>query len=82
MLVALSTGWYDSGSRCNKNIKINADGRTALAKVIDHCDSVKRAASRSITSSRRARTTCTIFVGIGTKNNDEAIASRRRRWAS
>ncbi|RRT60841.1 hypothetical protein B296_00022854 [Ensete ventricosum] len=74
MLVALSTGWYDSGSRCNKNIKINADGRTALAKVIDDCDSVKTAASRSITSSRRARTT--------TKNNDEAIASRRRRWAS
>ncbi|CAL9156531.1 unnamed protein product, partial [Musa hybrid cultivar] len=27
-------------SRCNKNIKINANGRTVLAKVIDECDSV------------------------------------------
>ncbi|CAL9052906.1 unnamed protein product [Musa banksii] len=30
----------DYFSRCNKNIKINANGRTVLAKVIDECDSV------------------------------------------
>ncbi|RRT60838.1 hypothetical protein B296_00022853 [Ensete ventricosum] len=40
MLVSLSTGWYDGGSRCNKNITINANGRSVLAMVVDECDSV------------------------------------------
>ncbi|WOL07078.1 hypothetical protein Cni_G15814 [Canna indica] len=40
MLAALSSGWYDNGSRCNKNIRIVANGRTVLAKVVDECDSV------------------------------------------
>ncbi|KAL5211799.1 hypothetical protein ABZP36_022646 [Zizania latifolia] len=37
-VVALSTGWYAKGRRCNKNIRINAKGRSVLAKVIDECD--------------------------------------------
>ncbi|XXG48788.1 hypothetical protein AAC387_Pa02g3140 [Persea americana] len=40
MVVALSTGWYNGGSRCHKNIRINANGRSVLAKVVDECDSV------------------------------------------
>ncbi|URD95265.1 ripening-related protein [Musa troglodytarum] len=40
LVVALSTGWYDDGSRCNKNITINANGRSVLAMVVDECDSV------------------------------------------
>ena len=40
MVVALSTGWYDHGSRCLKNIRITANGRSAVAKVVDECDSV------------------------------------------
>ncbi|KAJ0974267.1 hypothetical protein J5N97_016232 [Dioscorea zingiberensis] len=40
MVVALSTGWYNHGSRCLNNIKINANGRSVLAKVVDECDSV------------------------------------------
>ncbi|CAL9089215.1 unnamed protein product [Musa textilis] len=40
MLVSLSTGWYDDGSRCNKNITVNANGRSVLAMVVDECDSV------------------------------------------
>lgn len=40
MVVALSTGWYNGGSRCLKNIRINADGKSVLAKVVDECDSV------------------------------------------
>ncbi|KAJ0967354.1 hypothetical protein J5N97_024271 [Dioscorea zingiberensis] len=40
LVVALSSGWFDDGSRCNKNIKINAKGKTVLAKVVDECDSV------------------------------------------
>nr|XP_010933166.1 putative ripening-related protein 2 [Elaeis guineensis] len=39
-VVALSTGWYNQGSRCGKNIKINANGNSVLAKVVDECDSV------------------------------------------
>ncbi|KAJ1702087.1 hypothetical protein LUZ63_001866 [Rhynchospora breviuscula] len=39
MVVALSTGWYNWGSRCNKNIRIHGKGRSVLAKVVDECDS-------------------------------------------
>ncbi|KAL0397891.1 UNVERIFIED_CONTAM: Kiwellin-1 [Sesamum calycinum] len=38
-VVALSTGWYNGGSRCLKNIIINANGRSVTAKVVDECDS-------------------------------------------
>ncbi|KAG0456958.1 hypothetical protein HPP92_022115 [Vanilla planifolia] len=40
MVVALSTGWYNHGSRCLKKIRIHANGKTVLAKVVDECDSV------------------------------------------
>nr|AEM42991.1 ripening-related protein [Siraitia grosvenorii] len=41
LIVALSTGWYNGGSRCGKNIKIIAkNGRSVLAKVVDECDSI------------------------------------------
>ncbi|WOK94472.1 hypothetical protein Cni_G03176 [Canna indica] len=40
MVVALSTGWYSGGSRCHKNIRINANGKSVVAKVVDECDSV------------------------------------------
>ncbi|XP_023512884.1 kiwellin-like [Cucurbita pepo subsp. pepo] len=40
-IVALSTGWYNGGSRCGKMIQITAtNGRSVLAKVVDECDSV------------------------------------------
>ncbi|GMP98805.1 hypothetical protein CsSME_00046547 [Camellia sinensis var. sinensis] len=40
-IVALSTGWYSSGSRCGKMIKITAsNGQTVEAKVVDECDSM------------------------------------------
>ncbi|KAF5447168.1 hypothetical protein F2P56_032738 [Juglans regia] len=40
-VVALSTGWFDGGSRCGKMIKITAsNGRSVEAKVVDECDSV------------------------------------------
>ncbi|GLJ14797.1 hypothetical protein SUGI_0240220 [Cryptomeria japonica] len=41
-VVALSTGWYAGGSRCNDFILItNPDnGRSVRAKVVDECDSV------------------------------------------
>ncbi|GJM87881.1 hypothetical protein PR202_ga03879 [Eleusine coracana subsp. coracana] len=37
-VVALSTGWYDGGSRCGKNVRIRANGKSVLAKVVDECD--------------------------------------------
>ncbi|PKA53101.1 Putative ripening-related protein 2 [Apostasia shenzhenica] len=40
MVVALSTGWYEGGSRCSKNIRIEANGRSVLARVVDECDSM------------------------------------------
>ena len=40
LVVALSTGWYNGGSRCLNKIRINANGRSVLAKVVDECDSV------------------------------------------
>ncbi|KAK9126661.1 hypothetical protein Scep_015507 [Stephania cephalantha] len=39
-IVALSTGWYDGGSRCGRMIRITAqNGRSTTAKVVDECDS-------------------------------------------
>ncbi|KAK4418644.1 Kiwellin-1 [Sesamum alatum] len=38
-VVALSTGWYNGGSRCLKNIIISANGQSVTAKVVDECDS-------------------------------------------
>ncbi|EXC22902.1 hypothetical protein L484_007511 [Morus notabilis] len=41
LIVALSTGWYDGGSRCGKMIKITAsDGTSTEAKVVAECDSM------------------------------------------
>ncbi|KAE8712268.1 Ripening-related protein grip22 [Hibiscus syriacus] len=40
LIVALSTGWYNGGSRCGKMIRIRAsNGRSVTAKVVDECDS-------------------------------------------
>lgn len=40
-VVALSTGWYNKGSRCLKMIRITArNGKSVTAKVVDECDSV------------------------------------------
>ncbi|KAK2370864.1 Kiwellin [Trifolium repens] len=40
-VVALSTGWYNGGSRCGRIIRIKArNGRSVTAKVVDECDSV------------------------------------------
>ncbi|KAH7836970.1 hypothetical protein Vadar_007995 [Vaccinium darrowii] len=40
LIVALSTGWYNGGTRCNQVIHIRADnGRSVKAKVVDECDS-------------------------------------------
>ncbi|GKU88179.1 hypothetical protein SLEP1_g2474 [Rubroshorea leprosula] len=38
-IVALSTGWYNKGSRCSNYINIQGNGRTVKAKVVDECDS-------------------------------------------
>ncbi|KAM0863825.1 hypothetical protein ACQ4PT_044341 [Festuca glaucescens] len=40
MLVALSTGWYEGGRRCQKMIRITSaqNGRTVEARVVDECD--------------------------------------------
>ncbi|KAF9599765.1 hypothetical protein IFM89_001711 [Coptis chinensis] len=40
-VVALSTGWYNKGSRCHKMINIHANGRSVKAMVIDECDSTQ-----------------------------------------
>lgn len=40
-VVALSTGWYNKGSRCLRMIRITAgNGKSVTAKVVDECDSV------------------------------------------
>ncbi|XP_022140319.1 ripening-related protein grip22-like [Momordica charantia] len=40
-IVALSTGWYNGGSRCGRKIRITArNGRSVLAKVVDECDTI------------------------------------------
>ncbi|KAJ0053647.1 hypothetical protein Pint_00408 [Pistacia integerrima] len=40
-VVALSTGWYNGGSRCLKYIKIHGNGKSVKAKVVDECDSTR-----------------------------------------
>ncbi|KAL5792427.1 hypothetical protein ACOSP7_001021 [Xanthoceras sorbifolium] len=37
-VVALSTGWYNKGSRCLKYINIHGNGKSVKAKVVDECD--------------------------------------------
>ncbi|XP_078160958.1 putative ripening-related protein 1 [Carex rostrata] len=41
LIVALSSGWFAKKSRCLKHIKINGNGRSVLAKVVDECDSTE-----------------------------------------
>ncbi|XP_022029472.1 putative ripening-related protein 1 [Helianthus annuus] len=38
-VVALSTGWFNGGSRCGNFITINGNGRSVQAMVVDECDS-------------------------------------------
>ncbi|KAL8162498.1 hypothetical protein V2J09_013987 [Rumex salicifolius] len=38
-VVALSTGWYEGGSRCGKEVVINGNGMSVRATVVDMCDS-------------------------------------------
>lgn len=38
-VVALSTGWFNNMSRCNKNIIIYGNGASVKAMVVDECDS-------------------------------------------
>ncbi|KAJ1685255.1 hypothetical protein LUZ63_016645 [Rhynchospora breviuscula] len=40
LVVSLSTGWYDKGTRCLKSINITTNGNSVLAKVVDQCDSI------------------------------------------
>ncbi|KAL6642896.1 hypothetical protein ACP70R_021077 [Stipagrostis hirtigluma subsp. patula] len=42
LVVALSSGWLrlDGTSRCGKMVRVQANGRSVLAKVVDECDSV------------------------------------------
>ncbi|KAL4311223.1 hypothetical protein GQ457_01G055450 [Hibiscus cannabinus] len=37
LVAALSTGWYDNGSRCLKFINIRGNGRCVRAMVVDEC---------------------------------------------
>ncbi|PWA36101.1 Barwin-like endoglucanase [Artemisia annua] len=39
LVVALSTGWYEGGARCNRWITINGNGQSVKAMVVDECDS-------------------------------------------
>ena len=51
-IVALSTRWYDGGSRCGKMIRITApSGRSVLAKVVDECDSADGCANNIVDGS-------------------------------
>ncbi|GLJ05127.1 hypothetical protein SUGI_0011650 [Cryptomeria japonica] len=38
-VVALSTGWFNGRSRCSKMIRISANGKSVVARVVDECDS-------------------------------------------
>lgn len=42
-VVALSTGWLkgDGTKRCLKHVRINGNGRSVVAEVVDECDSTK-----------------------------------------
>ncbi|KAL6883562.1 hypothetical protein ACP4OV_010976 [Aristida adscensionis] len=42
LVVTMSSGWLRLGgtNRCNKKIRVTANGRSVLAKVVDECDSV------------------------------------------
>ncbi len=37
-LVSLSTGWFEKGRRCFKQVEIKGNGKTTVALVVDECD--------------------------------------------
>ncbi|KAK8965229.1 putative ripening-related protein 2 [Platanthera guangdongensis] len=37
-VIALSTDWYNHKGRCMKNIRISANERSVLTKVVNECD--------------------------------------------
>ncbi|RCV42766.1 hypothetical protein SETIT_9G242400v2 [Setaria italica] len=54
MLAALSTGWYEGGIRCFRTIRIRSTqtGRTALAQVVDECDSTRGCRNNIVDTSK------------------------------
>ncbi|KAG9134475.1 hypothetical protein Leryth_027415 [Lithospermum erythrorhizon] len=64
-IVALSTRWYNGGSRCHHLIKITAkNGRSVEAMVVDECDS-HRGCAKNIVDASEA-----VWKGLGVKKHD------------
>ncbi|KAJ3682263.1 hypothetical protein LUZ60_014836 [Juncus effusus] len=40
LVVSLSTGWYNGGTRCLKNVTIEGNGNSVLVRIVGECDSV------------------------------------------
>lgn len=50
-VVALTTRWYANDSRCGKMIRINKNGKSVMAKVVDECDTKDGCASNVVDGS-------------------------------
>ncbi|WVY96932.1 hypothetical protein V8G54_029083 [Vigna mungo] len=78
-VVALSTGWYNGGSRCGKKIRITArNGRSAVAKVVDECDSTqgcdKEHANQSPCKTNIVDASKTVWNDLGLNTDDGEVA--------
>ncbi|KAI4372240.1 hypothetical protein MLD38_010494 [Melastoma candidum] len=64
-IVALSTGWYNGGSLCHKNITIyTKNGRSTQAMVVDECD-VNHKCRKDIVDGSKA-----VWMALGIPRNN------------
>lgn len=87
MVVALSTGWFDNGNRCGKQIVITSvsDGATATATVVDQCDS-----TNGCDSEHAGQPPCrnnvvdasdAVWQALGVSSDDSRYGSMAITWA-
>ena len=84
-VVALSTGWYNGGSRCGKMITISANGRSTRAMVVDECDSVHGCddehAGQPPCRNNIVDGSAAVWAALGIKENDPQYGETQITWS-
>lgn len=83
-VVALSTGWYNGGSRCGKQIRINGNGRSTTATVVDECDSENGCDSEHAYQPPCANNivdgSAAVWQALGVSTNDDRYGYMQVTW--
>ena len=84
-VVALSTGWYNKGSRCGKTITISANGKTTKAMVVAECDSVDgcddKHAGRPPCRNNIVDGSTAVWTALGIQKNDPHYGEMSITWS-